>query len=164
MPRPPIHDRLQNSFLRHGAAQCGACTPGMLVSATALLERNSAPGERSHGRDRRSALPLYRLSKNNYSHPGRGFQSRSLASGWKRCRPAPGASRWHGQSEWHRDLRSRRNPPTRWWSGPFVARIIVRGFASAISTRSLLHIRDPSHPDGKGYSRRELLRCDSAIR
>src|SRR3954449_9805271 len=36
--RAPIHDQLQKSFLRHGAAQCGACTPGMLVSATALLE------------------------------------------------------------------------------------------------------------------------------
>src|SRR5579872_1398988 len=23
--RAPVHDRLQNSFLRHGAAQCGAC-------------------------------------------------------------------------------------------------------------------------------------------
>src|SRR5271157_3826595 len=34
--RPPIFARLQESFLRHGAAQCGACTPGMLVSATAL--------------------------------------------------------------------------------------------------------------------------------
>src|SRR3989454_1951736 len=43
--RPPICDRLQKSFLRHGAAQCGACTPGMLVSATALLERNSTPSE-----------------------------------------------------------------------------------------------------------------------
>jgi len=43
--RAPIHDRLQKSFLRHGAAQCGACTPGMLVSATALLERNAAPTE-----------------------------------------------------------------------------------------------------------------------
>ena len=43
--RPPVCDRLQKSFLRHGAAQCGACTPGMLVSATALLERNSAPSE-----------------------------------------------------------------------------------------------------------------------
>src|SRR6266849_2398257 len=43
--RPPIYDRLQKSFLRHGAAQCGACTPGMLVSATALLERNSTPSE-----------------------------------------------------------------------------------------------------------------------
>src|SRR4051794_11270128 len=36
---------LQESFLRHGAAQCGACTPGMLVSATALLERNPSPTE-----------------------------------------------------------------------------------------------------------------------
>ncbi len=43
--RPPIYDRLQKSFLRHGAAQCGACTPGMLVSATALLERNATPSE-----------------------------------------------------------------------------------------------------------------------
>ena len=43
--RAPVYDRLQKSFLRHGAAQCGACTPGMLVSATALLERNSAPSE-----------------------------------------------------------------------------------------------------------------------
>jgi aldehyde oxidoreductase len=37
--------RLQQSFLTHGAAQCGACTPGMLVSATALVERNPAPHE-----------------------------------------------------------------------------------------------------------------------
>jgi aldehyde oxidoreductase len=37
--------RLQQSFLAHGAAQCGACTPGMLVAATALLERNPAPDE-----------------------------------------------------------------------------------------------------------------------
>jgi aldehyde oxidoreductase len=43
--RPPLFDRLQNSFLCHGAAQCGACTPGMLVSATALLEQNPHPNE-----------------------------------------------------------------------------------------------------------------------
>src|SRR6266478_4734125 len=43
--RPPICDRLQKSFLRHGAAQCGACTPGMLVSATALLEKHSTPSQ-----------------------------------------------------------------------------------------------------------------------
>ena len=43
--RPPLFSRLQESFLRHGAAQCGACTPGMLVSATALLERNLSPSE-----------------------------------------------------------------------------------------------------------------------
>lgn len=43
--RSPLHGRLQQSFLSHGAAQCGVCTPGMLVAATALLERNSAPNE-----------------------------------------------------------------------------------------------------------------------
>ncbi len=37
--------RLQKSFLVHGAAQCGACTPGMLMAATALLEKNASPGE-----------------------------------------------------------------------------------------------------------------------
>src|SRR5215813_5648026 len=37
--------RLQQSFLEHGAAQCGACTPGMLMSAAALLERSSQPTE-----------------------------------------------------------------------------------------------------------------------
>src|SRR5580704_15692842 len=43
--RPPLRGRLQQSFLAHGAAQCGACTPGMLVAATALLEKNSSPNE-----------------------------------------------------------------------------------------------------------------------
>ena len=36
---------LQSSFLRHGAVQCGACTPGLLMAATALLETNRAPNE-----------------------------------------------------------------------------------------------------------------------
>ena len=36
---------LQASFLRHGAAQCGICTPGMLVTAAALLEQDSRPSE-----------------------------------------------------------------------------------------------------------------------
>ena len=43
--RSPLHGRLQQSFLSHGAAQCGACTPGMLVAATALLEKNATPSE-----------------------------------------------------------------------------------------------------------------------
>jgi len=34
---------LQTSFLRHGAAQCGICTPGMLMAATALLRENPHP-------------------------------------------------------------------------------------------------------------------------
>jgi CO/xanthine dehydrogenase Mo-binding subunit/aerobic-type carbon monoxide dehydrogenase small subunit (CoxS/CutS family) len=36
---------LQRAFLRHGAAQCGICTPGMLMAATALLRRNASPTE-----------------------------------------------------------------------------------------------------------------------
>lgn len=36
---------LQRSFHHHGAAQCGICTPGMLLAATALIERNGQPGE-----------------------------------------------------------------------------------------------------------------------
>ena len=43
--RHPAAKRLQDAFLAHGAAQCGICTPGMLVSATALLEREAAPTE-----------------------------------------------------------------------------------------------------------------------
>ncbi len=35
--------RLQQSFLRHGAAQCGICTPGMLLAATDLLAGNGRP-------------------------------------------------------------------------------------------------------------------------
>jgi aerobic carbon-monoxide dehydrogenase small subunit len=36
---------LQRSFNEHHALQCGFCTPGMLMSATALLERNPRPTE-----------------------------------------------------------------------------------------------------------------------
>jgi carbon-monoxide dehydrogenase small subunit len=34
---------LQEAFLDHGALQCGFCTSGMLMSATALLERDPKP-------------------------------------------------------------------------------------------------------------------------
>jgi aerobic-type carbon monoxide dehydrogenase small subunit (CoxS/CutS family) len=34
---------LQRAFQRHGAAQCGICTPGMLLAASALLAREPAP-------------------------------------------------------------------------------------------------------------------------
>ncbi|MDJ1158954.1 molybdopterin-dependent oxidoreductase [Chelatococcus sp. SYSU_G07232] len=41
----PNAERLKAAFLSHGAAQCGICTPGMLVAATALLDRNPTPTE-----------------------------------------------------------------------------------------------------------------------
>jgi aerobic-type carbon monoxide dehydrogenase small subunit (CoxS/CutS family) len=34
---------LQRAFLDHGAYQCGFCTPGMLMSSTALLTENPKP-------------------------------------------------------------------------------------------------------------------------
>ena len=36
---------LQKSFSEHHALQCGYCTPGMLMSATALLRENPSPSE-----------------------------------------------------------------------------------------------------------------------
>src|SRR5690606_4585967 len=41
----PVFARLSEAFLRHGAAQCGICTPGMMVAAVALLRANPAPTE-----------------------------------------------------------------------------------------------------------------------
>jgi carbon-monoxide dehydrogenase small subunit len=36
---------LQRNILEEGGVQCGFCTPGMLLSATALLDRNPSPTE-----------------------------------------------------------------------------------------------------------------------
>ena len=36
---------LQTKFLEHAALQCGICTPGILIAARALLERNPDPSE-----------------------------------------------------------------------------------------------------------------------
>jgi len=36
---------LQNKFLEHAALQCGICTPGFLISAKSLLDRNPKPTE-----------------------------------------------------------------------------------------------------------------------
>ena len=36
---------LQQAFIAHDAVQCGFCTPGQLLAATALLEENRSPSE-----------------------------------------------------------------------------------------------------------------------
>lgn len=41
----PRMKALQRAFAENGAFQCGFCTPGMLVSAHALIERTSEPDE-----------------------------------------------------------------------------------------------------------------------
>ncbi len=38
-------DIVQQTIIEHGGVQCGFCTPGMLISARALLNRNPHPGD-----------------------------------------------------------------------------------------------------------------------
>ena len=38
-----LTDKPRRAFLAHGAAQCGICTPGMLMAASDLLARRAAP-------------------------------------------------------------------------------------------------------------------------
>ena len=38
-------DAVQQSFIEFGGAQCGICTPGMVLAAVDLLERNPQPSE-----------------------------------------------------------------------------------------------------------------------
>ncbi len=58
---PRLHP-LQQAFMEHFAAQCGYCTPGMLMAAKALLDRNPEPDAaevvEAHFRQH---LPLHRL-------------------------------------------------------------------------------------------------------
>ena len=70
--------RCRRAFMEHFAAQCGYCTPGMLMAAKALLDRNPSPS-RSRGRrgDLRQHLPLHRLRTDHQ----------------RRCSPPPGAAR-----------------------------------------------------------------------
>src|SRR5207248_504065 len=39
----PLGHRLQAAFREHGGAQCGICTPGMLLASYALLRDNPRP-------------------------------------------------------------------------------------------------------------------------
>jgi len=43
-PSGELHP-LQQAFVEHGAVQCGFCTPGMVMAATALLKENPNPTE-----------------------------------------------------------------------------------------------------------------------
>ena len=74
---PKMHP-LQEAFVKHGGFQCGYCTPGMLLSAKALLDEKS--GSHRGGdpeRHFRQSLPLHRLYKDRRVHQGsRPFDER----------------------------------------------------------------------------------------
>ena len=61
----PLGQRLQQAFLDHGAAQCGICTPGMLMSAVAAFcdQEMTCPRAGDRRGPGRRALPLHRLSE-----------------------------------------------------------------------------------------------------
>jgi carbon-monoxide dehydrogenase small subunit len=40
-----VLDPLQETIMEHGGVQCGFCTPGMLISARALIDRNAQPND-----------------------------------------------------------------------------------------------------------------------
>ena len=43
LEKTKIGQKLQESFVRHGAVQCGFCTAGMLMAAKGYLDKNLAP-------------------------------------------------------------------------------------------------------------------------
>ncbi len=43
LTRDGTRDPLQEAFVAEGGAQCGACTPGMILAARALLDRDARP-------------------------------------------------------------------------------------------------------------------------
>ena len=64
---------LQQAFHEVGGAQCGLCTPGMLLAAHALLVSGRPAGDRGHPRgDRRQPLPLHGLHEDHRGDRGGG--------------------------------------------------------------------------------------------
>jgi aerobic carbon-monoxide dehydrogenase small subunit len=85
-PDPSTLHPLQAAFVEHHGLQCGYCTPGMLMSALALLESNPSPSDDAikaaiHGNFCRCT----------------GYQSivTSIRDGAARIRGEPGTD-WHG--------------------------------------------------------------------
>ena len=70
---PPGLDALQTAFLVTGGAQCGICTPGMLMAGRAYLDAGGGPDDGRDPRgDRRQPVPLHRLHQDRRGHrPGR---------------------------------------------------------------------------------------------
>jgi aerobic-type carbon monoxide dehydrogenase small subunit (CoxS/CutS family) len=52
----PFHEALSDAFVRHGAVQCGYCTPGMALTAKALLVEDRLTDQESIGKAMRGNL------------------------------------------------------------------------------------------------------------
>ena len=72
-PKTGALDPLQQSFIDHTAFQCGYCTPGMIMTAKAFLERKPAPnGRRGKRSSFRQFLPVHKpLPGDQGRHVGR---------------------------------------------------------------------------------------------
>ena len=161
------HTPLQRAFHEHHALQCGYCTPGMLMSATALLEQNPRPTRaRGQGRPPGQHLPLHGLLEHRrggrrrrrgrramtaieteVGHPpeGRGVGPEHSAEGGQAARPGPGRLRRRHQAQ------GNGLPPLR----PLAVRAredrVDRRLGRARAARGLRHAdrrrgRDPDRP------------------
>ena len=98
---------LQQAFIEHHGLQCGFCTPGFLMLAAGVLERE--PGHQRRGPARCAvvqSLPLHRLREHRQGRPRRRRQDGALAddqpattngsasrsSGWRTRRWSPAAA------------------------------------------------------------------------
>ena len=100
--------RLQHAFHEHGAAQCGICTPGMLMAASTLLGRPRPPDRAGGARcARRGAVPMHGLPEDRAG----GCSRRRTAN---RPRPfRPGRDRRHRTPPRNAAARIARREPVR---------------------------------------------------
>ena len=100
--------RLQKAFQHHGSVQCGICTPGMLLAASALLERVAKPSE-SEVQDALGGVLCrctgYRKIITAVCEAHRFEGDLAACSGQQDCRPAGGASRRYRPGGRQRALR-----------------------------------------------------------
>ena len=131
--------RLQQAFHDKLGTQCGFCTPGMIMSAEALLRRNPSPTEqRDTRRSRRQPVPLHRLREDHRVGPvrlrrwfaGRGLRWTREPSRSRRTRCASGASAGRRRSS----TASRRSPAAR--ATPRTCRPARRSSAAFCAARS----------------------------
>ena len=163
-------EALQKAFLARGAAQCGICTPGMLVAAAALLEREAAPTPRDDCRCAgRRPLPLHGLCQDHRCGGG----CRARAGSLPRQSPEQGhavgarhrAARRRAEGQRHGALRRRcRSARCAVGQGrplaPSPRRLPLRRSCSLCRRPS----RHRPYTDGGRHSRPQRLRRDPALR